>query len=70
MRLKRTELKQIAAEIWRNGESYFLDGSKLLKKFQETIKICGPKLHDSTEIELNEQELATVEEVKKKLSIK
>ena len=69
MILKRSELKEIAGELWANGESYFLDHSKILKKFQDSIKKVGKKLHDSINIEFDDDEAEQVERIKRKLNI-
>ena len=70
MRLTRTELKQIAGVIWSNGESEYLDGSKVLQKLQTGIKNVGPALRDSVEIEFTEAEQITINQVKTQLGLK
>jgi hypothetical protein len=69
MRLTRTELKQIAGELWLNGESYFLDHSEILKKFQQAIKIVGKNLKDSIVIDLDKNETEQVTQIKRKLNL-
>ncbi len=70
MELTRTELKQIAGELWSNGESYFLDHSEILKKFQVAIKKVGKGLRDSINIDLDEDEAEQVGQIKAKLNIR
>ena len=70
MRLTRSHLKQIAGELWANGESYFLDHSETLGKFQKAIKKVGPKLHDSIDIDLDEDEIEQINQIKTKLNLR
>jgi hypothetical protein len=69
MRLTRSELKQLAGELWQNG-GYENESRELLKVLQQNLNNCGPRLRDSIFCELTKEQAAAVEQLKSKLNIK
>lgn len=71
MRLTRTALKQLAGAIWAGDILQRIEyDESILKKLQSSIKVCGPKLNDSVQIEFNEGEESRVNDLKTKLGLK